>query len=52
MAKDLKKELAARLAGAEKLAVLAIGSELRRDDGAGILVAEELLKKLKKPQAP
>ncbi|MCX5686330.1 MAG: hydrogenase maturation protease, partial [Candidatus Omnitrophica bacterium] len=48
---DLKKTLAGRLAGAKKIAVLAIGSELRRDDSAGILVAEELEKNLKNSKA-
>ena len=36
-----------RLSGARKIAVLGIGSEFRGDDGAGMLVAETLHRKLK-----
>ena len=39
---SLKKELAARLKGASRVAVLGVGSELRGDDIAGILVLEQL----------
>jgi len=47
---SLKVELAARLKGAKRVAVLGIGSELRADDIAGILVinALERSKKIKK----
>ncbi|MDO8535502.1 MAG: hydrogenase 3 maturation endopeptidase HyCI [Candidatus Omnitrophota bacterium] len=44
---SLKVELAARLKGAKRVAVLGVGSELRGDDIAGILVLEAL-KKCKK----
>lgn len=47
----LRTNLKSSLAGAGKLAVLGIGSDLRGDDGAGILVVEKLqnsLSKLKK----
>ena len=37
---SLKKELASRLKGAGRVAVLGVGSELRGDDIAGILVAK------------
>jgi hydrogenase 3 maturation protease len=37
------------LAGAKKIAVVAIGSDLRGDDAAGMLVAEDLEKKIKGP---
>jgi len=45
---DLKKTLISRLANAKRIALLAIGSDLRGDDTAGILVALELEKSLKK----
>lgn len=48
MAQNLKKTLTNRLTGAKKIAILAVGSDLRRDDSAGMLVAEELEKNLKK----
>lgn len=41
---NLEKSLKNRLNAAERIAVLGIGSELRGDDIAGILVAEELKK--------
>ncbi len=44
---NLKKELETRLKGARRVAVLGVGSELRGDDIAGILVLEAL-KKCKK----
>ncbi len=44
---SLKKELAARLKGARRVAVLGIGSELRADDVAGILVINALQKSWK-----
>lgn len=44
----INKILKNRLAGAKRIAVLGIGSELRGDDVAGLLVAEELQKKFKK----
>ena len=39
---SLKKELAARLKGARRVAVLGVGSDLRGDDVAGILVLGSL----------
>lgn len=36
------------LSGARKVAVLAIGSDLRGDDAAGVLVAEDLQKRVKR----
>ena len=44
---SLKKELAARLKGARRIAVLGVGSELRGDDIAGILVLEPIKKSKK-----
>ncbi len=47
----LKTNLKSSLRGVRKLAILGIGSDLRGDDGAGILVVEKLqnsLSKLKK----
>ena len=41
--------LKSRLAGAKNVAILAIGSEFRADDSAGLLVAEKLDKCIKKP---
>ena len=41
---NLKTQLKKKLKDAKKIAVLGIGSELRADDGAGLLVAEELKK--------
>ena len=40
--RKLKAILRERLEGADRIAVLAVGSELRGDDAAGLLVAEEL----------
>lgn len=44
--RSIKKVLRDRLANAKKIAVLGIGSDLRGDDGAGMLACEELDKKL------
>ncbi|MDD5174679.1 MAG: hydrogenase maturation protease [Candidatus Omnitrophica bacterium] len=44
---SLKRELKARLKGAKRVAVLGVGSELRGDDIAGILVLEALKKSKK-----
>jgi len=44
---SLQKELQSRLNGARRVAVLGIGSELRGDDVAGILVLESLRKSKK-----
>ena len=44
--KTLRATLNSSVVGAKKLAVLCIGSELRGDDGAGVLVAERLQKSL------
>ena len=41
---NLKATLIKKLKGAEKIAVIGIGSTLRNDDAAGILVAEKLIK--------
>ncbi|MFA5143080.1 MAG: hydrogenase 3 maturation endopeptidase HyCI [Candidatus Omnitrophota bacterium] len=45
----LEKFLKDRLKNAKKVALLAIGSDLRSDDAAGLLVAEEVKRLLKKP---
>ena len=45
---NLQKELQSRLNGAKRVAVLGIGSELRGDDVAGILVLESIKKSKKK----
>lgn len=45
---NLEKFLKDRLKSAKKVALLAIGSEFRGDDAAGLLVAEDLRKKFKK----
>jgi len=39
---DLKNSLKSELVGAKKVAVLGVGSELRADDNAGMLAAQEL----------
>ncbi|MFH1221111.1 MAG: hydrogenase maturation peptidase HycI [Candidatus Eisenbacteria bacterium] len=39
---DLRKILQKSLSGAERIALLAVGSDLRGDDAAGLLVAESL----------
>ena len=44
--RGLIKTLINKLDGARKIAVLGIGSDLRADDGAGIIVVEELEKKI------
>ncbi|MFA6142797.1 MAG: hydrogenase 3 maturation endopeptidase HyCI [Candidatus Omnitrophota bacterium] len=51
---DLKKTLISKLDGARRIAVLGIGSDLRGDDAAGIIVAETLEKRIKslKPRIP
>jgi hydrogenase 3 maturation protease len=46
---NLKTLLKKKLNGAKKIAVLGVGSALRNDDTAGLLVAEEL-KKIKNPR--
>ena len=46
--KALKETLNSSVTAGEKLAILGIGSELRGDDGAGILVVEKLQKSLSK----
>ncbi len=48
----IKKALRNRLAGAKKIAVLGIGSELRSDDVAGMLAAEKLYKDTAKRSRP
>ena len=42
MAQNLKAALKNKLKGAERIAVLGVGSELRGDDAAGLLIAEQL----------
>ena len=42
---NIKKELKKRLKGAKRIAVLGVGSELRADDAAGMLVAKNLANK-------
>ena len=42
---SIKTLLASRLGGEKRLAVLAIGSDLRADDAAGILVGESIIKR-------
>jgi hydrogenase 3 maturation protease len=46
---NLKNSLRNNLKGAKKIAILGVGSELRADDAAGILIAQEL-EKIKKPK--
>ncbi len=46
---NLKTILKNKLKGAKKIAVLGVGSSLKSDDAAGLLVAEEL-KKIKNPK--
>ena len=50
MAQSLKIGLKNRLKHAEKIAVLGIGSELRGDDAAGIIIAAQLEKECPKNQ--
>jgi hydrogenase maturation protease HycI len=45
----LKNHLQKKLQKASKIALLGIGSELRGDDVAGLLVAETLKKRIRKP---
>ena len=45
---NLEKFLKDRLKNAKKIALLAIGSEFRADDAAGLLIAEDVKKTLKK----
>jgi len=46
---NLKTTLNKNLKGAKKIAILGVGSSLRSDDAAGLLVAEEL-KKIRNPK--
>lgn len=46
----LRKALIARLKGAKKIAVLGIGSDLRGDDAAGVMVAESVSRKTRSPR--
>ncbi|MDD5679728.1 MAG: hydrogenase maturation peptidase HycI [Candidatus Omnitrophica bacterium] len=46
MAQNLKKELKSKLSGAARVAILGIGSQLKGDDAAGILIADGLRKSL------
>jgi len=45
---NLRKTLRSNLANAKKIAILGIGSDLRADDGAGMLAAEEIKRFLAK----
>jgi len=45
---NLRKALRSNLANSKKVAVLGIGSDLRADDGAGMLAAEEIRRFLAK----
>ncbi len=45
---SLKSQLNIRLKGAKRLAIVGIGSPLRGDDAAGLLLIQELKKSLKK----
>jgi hydrogenase 3 maturation protease len=50
---DLKKNLKKRIEGAKRIALLAVGSELRGDDAAGMLVGHLVAKSYKrKPGKP
>jgi hydrogenase 3 maturation protease len=49
---ELKESLAGFLTGCERLAVLAVGSRLRGDDAAGLLVTALLRRQLHKTPAP
>lgn len=49
---SLSRQLQKRLEGAERLALLAVGSELRGDDAAGLLVAEHLERLLSRAKPP
>lgn len=42
-ASELRDELAARFCRAERVALLAVGSELRNDDAVGMMIGEALL---------
>jgi hydrogenase 3 maturation protease len=43
----IREKLASRLRGARKIAILGVGSDLRGDDAAGLIVAEYLARSLK-----
>ena len=47
---SLKSSLQKSLSGAQRIAVLAVGSSLRADDAAGLLAAQELSSLLDKPR--
>lgn len=49
---ELQEFLQHRLCGAQRLAVLGVGSTLRGDDGAGVLIVERLLEALPKDAYP
>ncbi len=44
--RDYREAIKHFLVGAKKLAILALGNKLRADDGAAILLAEELMNKI------
>lgn len=45
----LEQFLGSKLSGARRIAILAIGSEFRGDDAAGLVIVEHLVKIIKKP---
>jgi hydrogenase 3 maturation protease len=47
---NLKQQLKTKLQKARKVSLLAVGSDLRGDDAAGLLVAEALKKSIKNPR--
>jgi hydrogenase 3 maturation protease len=47
----IREKLASRLRGARKIAILGVGSDLRGDDAAGLLVSSALAKTLKTSKA-
>lgn len=47
---ELKSYVKNKLKGASRIAVLSVGSELRADDSAGLMVGEALLKAIPKKQ--
>jgi len=46
----IREKLASNLKGAKKVAILGVGSDLRGDDAAGLLVSSLLAKSLKSPK--
>lgn len=52
MATRFEQRLQARLAGVRRLAILAVGSDLRGDDAAGLLAAREFERLIRRRQLP